>query len=339
MQQALEVELTAIVQAVAFPVPGLVTFAGRTAPHAAAAAAPTGVPDGTPLVAQLQSLFYEYCYCRRFNGAAPDRLAVPLASDDLAPALSVANGSRDRWDAGWQLKQTLPNGQIVAVKGAMTRMAWPGEFHAHGAPGVPPQPGAEISLFAPRESLLSQPGFYFAFGETLADQQEDFGVVRFYWNTTVQGAPRLVGAIAAALNRFAVPFRFKCLRLPSQYDRTDAAVLYVARRHHRIITLLAPEIHAAVRQELKPATPLFSKPLADGLGFAEDPRTGESFGMHRCRLMAEAVCRAHQRGHEAGEVRLREIAEAFAAAGLSLERPYLNIGSADPYDFEELRAA
>jgi hypothetical protein len=88
-----------------------------------------------------------------------------------------------------------------------------------------------------------------------------------------------------------------------------------------------------VQQELKPATPLFSKHLADGLGFAEDPRTGESFGMNRCRLMAEAVCRAHQRGHDSAEARLGEIAAAFAAAGLSFECPYLNAGTVDAYDF------
>ncbi|MBR0871317.1 hypothetical protein JQ633_13195 [Bradyrhizobium tropiciagri] len=295
--------------------------------------------EGSPLVGQLQSLLYEHCYCRRFDGAAAGRSAAPPAGDDLAPALSAANSSRERWDAGWQLLQTLPNGQIVAVKGAMTRMAWPGAFHAHGAPGMPAQPGAEISLFVARESLLSQPGFYHAFGEALADQQEDLGVVRFYWNSSAGGAPLLVGAISTALNRFAIPFRFKCLRMQAMYDRSDAAVLYVARRHHRIVAMLLPEIYAAVRPQLKPATPLFSRHLAEGLGFAEDPRSGESFGMHRCRLMAEAICRAHERGQESAAARLGALAEAFAAAGLSLDRPYLGAGSIDLYDVREPLAA
>ena len=35
-----------------------------------------------------------------------------------------------------------------------------------------------------------QPGFYYAFGEALADQQDDFGVVRLYWNVTARRVPR-----------------------------------------------------------------------------------------------------------------------------------------------------
>ncbi len=335
MQQALRAQLLAIMRAVTFPAPGVVAFAGRTVPRLASGAPHSQTPNGNPLVAQLQVLFYEHCYCRRFDGAARDHLIAPSPSDDLAPLLSAANASRDHWDDGWQVKQSLPNGQIAAVKGARTRMVWPGEFHAPGAPGAPVQPGAEVSLFAARESLLLQPGFYFAFGETLSDQQEELGVVRFYWNIRADGAPRLVGAMTAALNRFTIPFHFKCLRLQALFDRSDAAVLYLARRYTRIVAMLLPEIYAAVRNDLEAAVPLFSKQLADGLGFAEDPQTGESFGMNRCRLLAEAVCRAEERGEGSAEARLSEIAAVFAAAGLSLERPWLRAGGADPYDFAE----
>ena len=70
-----------------------------------------------------------------------------------------------------------------------------------------------------------------------------------------------------------------------------------------------------------------------------DPKSGESFGMQRCRIAAEAVCRAHARGIDIAPERVAEIAAAFSAAGLSLERPYLNPGSADRYTFGESRAA
>ncbi len=184
-----------------------------------------------------------------------------------------------------------------------------------------------------------QPGFYFAFGEAPADQQEDFGIVRLYWNVTAGGAAELTGALTRALNRFAIPFRFKCPSLPDLYDRTDAAVLYIAKRHYRVAAALLADVYRAVRPSLMSTTPLFSKPLADGLGFAEDPKTGESFGSSRCRLVAEAVCSAHRRGVDSAEARLNEVAATFTAAGLTLERPYLNPGSADRYAFEERRAA
>jgi hypothetical protein len=50
--------------------------------------------------------------------------------------------------------------------------------------------------------------------------------------------------------------------------------------------------------------------------------------MHRCRLLAEGVLRAQQQADPLEEVRRR-----FAADGISLERPWLNAGSVDQYNF------
>lgn len=339
MQEALRTELLSILRGVAFPAPGAVTLAGRASPYTGASGQMPVGATGNTTVMQLQQLFYDSCYCRRFGDASAERPAASAPDPGFSEALSTANASRERWDLGWQIQQTLPSGQIVVGKGAMTRMVWPGEFLGHGPPGTPPRPGTEISLHTPRESRTMQPGFYFVFGEALADQQEEFGIVRLYWNVTAAGAAQLVGGLTRALNRFAIPFRFKCLHVPGLFDRSDAAILYLAKRHYRIAATLLADVHQAVHPSLKAATPLFSKPLADGLGLAEDPKTGESFGMNRCRLLAEAVCNAHERGLDSAEERLNEVAAAFAAAGLSLDRPHLNPGSADRYEFQERHAA
>jgi hypothetical protein len=341
MQDDLRSELKRIAQAIAFPSPGTVALAGRTAPAAMTAPpqVPGAIPSANPLVAQLQHLLYDWCYCRRFGTAVPAPASAPAAEQEFLASLTAANASRERWDAGWRIQQTLPSGQIAVVKGAATRMVWPGEFLAHGAPGLPPSPGSEISLFAPRESRVMQPGFYFVFGETLADQEEEMSLVRFYWHVTAAGAAPLVAGLTQALNRFAIPFRFKCLSMAQLYDRTDPAVLYLAKRYYRIAAEVLPPAYKTVHPFLRAGTPLFSKSLAAGLGFAENPKSGESFGMNRCRLVAEAICNAHARGIDAADARLADIASAFETAGLSLDRPYLNPGSADHYGFVESQAA
>ena len=336
MRNDLNEELTRIAESIAFPSPGVVALGGRTASAAAAPALP-GVPEADALSGQLQRLLYEWCYCRRFGVAMPD---APAGSEtEFLASLAAANTSRERWDAGWRIQQTLPSGQIAITKGAMVRMVWAGEFLAHGPPGMPPSPGAEVSLFAPRASRVMQPGFYFVFGEAVSDQEEEASLVRFYWHVTAAGAAPLVAGLTQTLNRFAIPFRFKCLSMPQLFSRTDAAILYLAKRYYRIAARLLPEVYESVQPFLRAETPLFSKPLGRGLGFAENPKSGESFGMHRCRIAAEAVCRAHARGIDIAPERVAEIAAAFSAAGLSLERPYLNPGSADRYTFGESRAA
>src|SRR5262249_40222273 len=140
----------------------------------------------------------ESCYCRRFGGAPAARRVMPAPDAGFIEALTAANAGRDHWDVGWQLQQLLPSGQIVAGKGALTRMVWPGGFLSHGPPGMPPSPGTEISLFVAKESRTMQPGFYYAFGEALADLEEELGPVRLYWNITALGAAQLVAGVTAA---------------------------------------------------------------------------------------------------------------------------------------------
>jgi hypothetical protein len=50
---------------------------------------------------------------------------------------------------------------------------------------------------------------------------------------------------------------------------------------------------------MRPGTPVFTKFLAPGLGLAEDPGQGDSFGQHRCRLLADAMILAYEQGKKA----------------------------------------
>lgn len=85
---------------------------------------------------------------------------------------------------------------------------------------------------------------------------------------------------------------------------------------------------------LKKATPVFTKALAPGLGLAEEPAVSEdSFGMDRCRLLAEAIVRIHVRSVTSTTDQLRVIEQVFAENGISTAMPYLNPSSPDGYHF------
>jgi hypothetical protein len=114
-------------------------------------------------------------------------------------------------------------------------------------------------------------------------------------------------------------------------------VLFISRRWFHLAADVAAEAHAALNgagtgKLMAEGTPLFAKPLARGLGFAEDPGNGESFGMSRCRLLAEALWSAWSRGVTDPADRLAEVERWFASHGLSLERPWLNRFSTDFYE-------
>jgi hypothetical protein len=254
---------------------------------------------------------------------------------DLTADLSSANAGQPRWDNGWQIARIETSGQVVAQKAGKTRPVWPGEFLSFDGPGVAPRVGSHISVYFAHESRTMQPGFYFAFSEAESDATDESRLTRFYWNVNEQGAVPLTRWITLTLNRFQIPFRYKCMTTSGQFDRLDAAVLYVSKKLFRISAELLAAGRAALQEFLRPETPIFTRRLAPGLALAEDPGNGESFGMNRCRILAEALWSAASKGFSREDDRLQEIAGYFKHYGLNLQRAYLNAQSADFYDTPE----
>jgi hypothetical protein len=279
-----------------------------------------------PLVVDLTTAIYDEAYCRVLGS----RGEPPASAASIVEPLSAANAGRDRWEAGWSLVQTMPDGHVMARKGDLAHVFAPGEHAA--AHGGAPSAGAPLHVLFARESRTQQPGFYVANGETAAPFGSESRMTRIYWHVAEEGAVPLTAAVTSLLNRYQVPFRFKTLAYSGVYTRADAAVLYFASRYYQIVARLLPEMRAAVRGSLRPATPLLTLKLDEGIGLAEDPATGESFGMSRSRLIAQAVWDAYARGTQSEEARRMELAIQFDRVGLSLDRPHLRAGSADVYE-------
>jgi hypothetical protein len=275
-------------------------------------------------------ILYNRCYTVSiFDSPEMHRLPYGRGSvKDLTPVLEAAHRSRASWDEGWKIDQMLSDGRILARKGAAARAFLPGEYVTHRGIGSGPKASAMMNIFVPPGSAELQPGYYYAFGETVSEFEEGEQTIRFFWNITADGAPRLMEAITQQFNQFQIPFRFKCQIRSSDYPRRDAAVLYLHSRYYPIAALVVEAIHAQISPWLNPGTPLSAKRLAGGLAFAEDP--GESFGENRSKILAAAM--AATRGKSADE-RMAEVRRQFEQRGLSLDQPWRNPGSVDRYQF------
>src|SRR5207249_725135 len=149
--------------------------------------------------------------------------------------------------------------------------------------------GTSAAVRLPKELLNFSPGFYMALGDEPLPSQEQEALVRLYWHLVSEAAPLLIEHMTARLNRAHISFRLKVVNEPGRYTRCDAGVLYVARRHYDEVAALTFEVYERLSDELRPQVPAFTKQLAPGLGLAEEPGDGESFGMHRCRLLADGI--------------------------------------------------
>jgi hypothetical protein len=294
----------------------------------------TAVWGGTPVSGEdmlargIQATLYDRCYAERVG--APDRY-VP--DSKFAGRLAAANAGRERWDSGWTVSQFGPNGQAFVHKGDRERAAMPGTFIFDGPPGMAPQIGSRVSLRAPCEALEIQPGYYFAFGETLDELAEQLSLTRLYFHCAAEYAAALIGELTSWLNRFQTPFQLKTPAAPALYGRTDAVVLYVSQRYVGILARIVEQVRKKV--PLEAATPLFTKTLWPGIGAAVEPGSGESFGSHRCRLTAEGIVDAWLQGEQGVQARVASIEQRFVNAGLDLARPWLGSNGVDPFELPQ----
>jgi hypothetical protein len=333
-------EIDEILSAIVIASPQEFVFGGRNFPLQQAHA--PGVPanptaEAQTLIGGLANLLYEFAYSRHFTGQLPEPPMRDFTPDaTLLEALSSANTTRERWEQGWTIGRVLQHGQILAQKGNASRTLWPGQFISKDGPAMMPRVGAEISIFYAREARSLQTGFYYAFGEAVEDEMRGYGLVRLYWNVSFEGAPKLINAMTSRLNRFQVPFRMKFATARSQFDRTDVAVVYLAKRFFRIATELMVDVHPLVAGFLEEEVPLFTKKLAAGLGVAEDPGTSESFGQSRCRCLAESVWNCYQRGDQSPQSRRKEFQRLSQQKGIHPEMAHLNAGSMDWYELPQV---
>ncbi len=180
-----------------------------------------------------------------------------------------------------------------------------------------------------KELRAISPGFYTA----LSDARLDSGtpLLRIYWNLRPEGAVPFIRQSTQMLNELSIPFRAKVVNDPLFFKRCDAAVLYVPRRQHREIWPVIGALHRSLRRHLKSLTPVFAKRIDRGIAVAEDPPGQESFGQHRCGIVADGLVRAHEKQRTTTAARIDEVIAQFRRRGLSFCRPFLNHGSKDVY--------
>jgi len=256
------------------------------------------------LISCLREELYHSFYC--YGAPVPARWGEPqpMRGDPrLLDALSRANTGRGSLEGGWTVERV--DGDDVVVRGGRLRVR---------VPAADCQPdGGGVRLRLPSALPSLSPGFWFA----VSDAPWAASDVRVYWNVAAGGAAVLVGAITRRFNDAGVPFRLKVADHPFRFARHDAAVLYLEDEAFRACRDDLGELARTLAGVLGPGIPAWTLELAPGVGLAEDG-DGESFGVRRCALLADAIVRAHDEALDG-----LEAAEAhFAEAGVDVDAPY-----------------
>ncbi|MBW4642520.1 MAG: hypothetical protein KME23_05850 [Goleter apudmare HA4340-LM2] len=301
----------------------------------------------------LNLLLVNFIYGIYYNGSLRSRLAKNSNSADLTPQhnlqnqtslgaerafyerLHACNYGTGYFDPGWQVIQQESDDSLVVSKSGLILHI---ERQRHLQPlEQSATVGDVVNIRMPKN--LMQNGFYVAVGNIRQKWQSrsdiDSAIVRIYFNLQPEGAIALMGNLTEQLNQDGIPFTFKVLYHPSTYLRYDSGVLYFERSYYQKIRQVVQNLFVVNQPYFHRNIPLFSKFLAPGIGLAEEPdrkfTAQESFGINRCRIIADGLLDAWRKGQNTPEEKMQSIDQSFSQMGIKWYLPYLNANSEDIY--------
>jgi HopA1 effector protein family len=279
------------------------------------------------LVGVLASELYRSFYTQgRPVPVNPDAARPDRPDDAFVEGLSRANKGTGGWDAGWLVEEAARGIVHVQRDGLRVRVRASDCRSSRDTPAV----GEVVSVRRPKELRAASPGFYTALGDRTLALGDDGLEVRAYFNVAAAGAPPLVGACTRLLNEAEIPFLLKVVDHPMGFSRCDPAVLYLDGDGFKGVQGSLAAAVSACASQLRREAPAFTRPLTHGVALGEHrPSLGASFGAGRCRLVAEGMVDAHERGAMQLGDRLDAVARRFAQRGFDVEAPYLAPASAN----------
>lgn len=254
-----------------------------------------------------------------------------LPHEDWAQVFRTAHTGTYRWEKDWRVLKVSSSGRIIAIHKGEERMLYPGDYIAFTRAGILPALGSTIDVVARRDTIESQPGFWIAYSSTWS--QISGSLVRIYWNINPEGAIYLAKEISAKIPD-DIPYSFKLPIEATGYKRSDVAVLYFESNQFDGLKTTLKSIYSTMIPFLYPEVPEFTKILELGVGVSEDPSIElESFGMNRCRLIAEGYISAVKL-YPNNRLKIETSVQNYLIkSGIDLSSPHLNKGSNNDYEW------
>lgn len=282
--------------------------------HAAQVLAARDVLRDAPVPVDAANQLYSHWYAVR----SPHSTASRRWDPSVATCVRAAHRGSVNWEeVESEVVATGIAGVVVVATVRGRRALCRGEYvTTHGRPGFPPRVGDRVRALT-RLGAVVQDGWWRTWGAHWDLQGHSGPMLRLYLHPTPGLVAPLVRAVTTILAE-ADSWMLKLAPTVEGLHRPDAVVVYLAGA--------TPEserdaVAAGVVGLTRGTPPPLTEPLGDGIGWAEDPGTGESFGEVRCAAIAtayEGLC-----GVEVSdEWWLDAVADEFRSRGIDPASPH-----------------
>lgn len=274
------------------------------------------------LINALTNTIYAKFYCGIKDGNHTSKIPPQAERNAFMEQLSQANTSDNGFDYNWNIYNVdTTTGSAFVQKNGELRWLQPNGYQFANPQQKQVAINTKVNIARQKENRNLQPVFYHVFSNEMFPQEVELG--RFYWNITPDGATKLINLLTTTLNEYKIPFQFKCLNHPELYVRTDAAVLYLSKKHVQLVSIILKNVIPNLEPYLVDEIPMFTKRIFKGVGYAEDPGKGQSFGMSRSSTIAAALVDAFQQEKNKKET-LTNVINFLSRKGMTLDRLHLN---------------
>ncbi|KGN37304.1 T3SS effector HopA1 family protein [Knoellia subterranea] len=274
--------------------------------------------DGTSPSERL----YQHWYAVRPPSARPSRPWDP----PIASLARVAHAAASAW--GEEDVEVIATGiaGVVVVHTATGRRALTrGEYvTTSGRPGFPPREGDRVRVIERRGAVV-QDGWWRTWGAGWDQRRPPADTIRVYLRPAQGRVAELIRTVTSALAHHD-SWLVKVASRPELLDRPDAVVAYVAGPNRHAARAAVADAVLAAGLSIGDPPPLTCR-LGEGVGWADDPGTGESFGEVRCQAIATAY--AAVEGHAQATTDadwLDAVAREFASRGIDPAQPHRTTG-------------
>ncbi len=308
----------------------------------------------------LRMRLCDFLYGIYFDGSLKTALAPEVDSVDMQQHLEnktylevdqefyqrlhTSNHGKGYFDPGWLVLKEENDNSLAVTKNSLT-LYIKRDRHLQLAEQSA-RVGDRVKILFPSNQIES--AYYIAIanagfqGNSNPDKENK--LVSVYFNLSSEGAVAVMDSLTQQLNAIspkarhgviALPFSFKVLYNPADYDCYDSGILSLDQREYPTIYPLLQSIYLKHQSCFQPEVPLFTKVLAPGLALAEEPTQKffeqDNFGRNRCQIVTNGLLVARQKGDESPQGRIAEIREQFSLMGIDLQHLYLNPKSEDIY--------
>ena len=243
-----------------------------------------------------------------------------------------SNSGRGYFEPGWIILKEESDGSLAVTKdGLKLHIERNEHLQIEEQDAVV---GDVVAIKMPKNRV--QNGFYVSVGDARVKLHQNKSVfVRIYFNLTSNGAVEVMGSLTQQLNDRDIPFDFKVLYNPQDYQRNDSGVLYFSKSNYGQVHRILQQVYQEHQSDFKAGVPLFTLQLAPGLALAEEPGNEfaerENFGMNRCQIIADGLLEAWYQQKNSPNDKMQCIFKQFSLAGIDLNQTYLNADSENIY--------